>query len=125
MRRGRVSWVDRLGAERRERVLAAIDARAGTARDTYDQLNLQRVVCFGTFRRFLSRRRRERGIRHEGNTLQTGKPIGIDELKAATFRAVVELLDAGRFNASMLREARLLLREVARLSAAGEEGGRA
>jgi nucleoid DNA-binding protein len=125
MRSGRISWLDRLGAQRRDRVLAAIDAHAGSARDIYDRLNLQQAVRFATFRRCLSKRRRDRAIRHEGKTLRTGKPIRIADVKAAAFRAVVELLDAGRFNASMLREARLLLREVARLSAAGEEGGRA
>jgi len=122
MRRGRISWLDRLGAQRRGRVLAAIDARVGTARDLYDQLNLQRAVCFSTFRRFVGTRHRDRAIRSQGGTTQKTEPIGADEIKAAVFRSVIVLLDAGRFNASMLREVRLLLAEVARLPGAGDKG---
>jgi len=122
MRRGRMSWLDRLGAQRHGRVLAAIDARVGTARDLYDQVNLRRAVSFSTFRRFVSTRRRDRAIRSQGGTTQKTKPIRADEVKAAVFRSVIDLLDAGRFNASMLREVRLLLVELGRLPGVSDKG---
>lgn len=62
---GRKPWFTQLSRAEQQMILAQIDAGAGSAREIFDRLNLQRYCRSATFREFVTLRKRERAARRE------------------------------------------------------------
>jgi len=95
--------------------LAQIDAGAGSAREIFDRLNLQRYCRSATFREFVMLRKRERAARREESDQPVGdESVSLEALEKALLVHLQRMLVRGTVRPSLLGETRLLLKELDR-----------
>jgi hypothetical protein len=101
MKRGRLSWFERLTDTQQRAVTAAIDPGVESARDIFDRLNLQRFTRRRTFRTFVTARRRERAARRGPRLVRPPAEPGesysarLQRMRESAVAAIQEQIDRG------------------------------
>ena len=115
MKGGRKPWFTQLGRVEQQTILAQIDAGAGSAREIFNGLNLERYCRPATFREFVTLRKRERAARREDSGQLTGdESVSLEALEKALLLYLQRALVRGTVRPSLLGETRLLLKELDR-----------